>query len=155
GGGIQFQSASNIAATEGSPLSFQVQATSPGCCPNLDFTLSSQPAWLTLAPRFDGAWILSGTPPSGSAGTYTAVIIASNGVTHDRQQTLTLTVNPATPGPAITSPADATITAGSPANIAITTSGFAAPPTITAAAVPVGLTFTDNHDGTASLAGTT
>ena len=66
----------------------------------------------------------------------------------------------ATPPPsfaAITSPSSTTFTVGSPGTFTVTTAGFpiTSPPTLTeTGALPAGVSFTDNGDGTATLAGT-
>src|SRR6266852_2597203 len=57
--------------------------------------------------------------------------------------------------PTITSANNTTFTAGAPNTFTVTTSGFLAPPTITeTGALPGGVSFTDNGNGTATLAGT-
>ncbi|HWB08911.1 MAG TPA: TIGR03118 family protein [Pirellulales bacterium] len=60
----------------------------------------------------------------------------------------------ASQAPAITSAASTTFTAGTASTFHVTTSGVPAP-SITATGLPSGVTLTDNHDGTATLASTT
>src|SRR5262249_40549336 len=78
---------------------------------------------------------------------------AANGVSPDAVQDFTLTVNQP---PAITSAAATTFAAGTAGYFLVsTTPGF--PPTTTltlAGALPAGVSFTDNGNGTATLAGT-
>ncbi len=57
-------------------------------------------------------------------------------------------------GLAITSAASATATAGSPFSFTVTTAGSPAPSLSETGALPSGVTFTDNGNGTATLAGT-
>ena len=107
-----------------------------------------------------GAAILAGTVPSGSEGTYPLVITASNLVAATNQA-FTLVV---TPTRMFTSPGTVTFTSGlakvftvaARGNFAKNTTG---PPLVPAVSetgpLPAGLTFTDNGDGTANLAGTT
>ena len=66
-------------------------------------------------------------------------------------QTLTVEVDQA---PAITSADHAAFVVGQSGTFTVETSGFPAPVLAVAGAVPAGLTFTDNEDGTATLAGT-
>ncbi|GAB3127081.1 beta strand repeat-containing protein [Glaciibacter psychrotolerans] len=114
---------------------------------------SPVPAWLSLADAGDGTGTLGGTPPVGSGGVYDLTLTASNGFGADAVQTFTLTVNEA---PVVTSAAQAAFEAGVPGDFTVTTgAGFPANPTLTlAGALPTGVTFVDNGDGTATLAGT-
>ena len=57
-------------------------------------------------------------------------------------------------GLAITSAASATATAGSPFSFTVTTAGSPVPSLSETGALPSGVTFTDNGDGTATLTGT-
>lgn len=111
------------------------------------------PSGLTLVDNGDGTATLSGTPAAGTGGTYTIPLTASNGVGANATQNLTLQIGAP---PAFTSSANATFTVGTNSTFTVTTSGS---PTVTsisrgAAAPPTGLTYTDNHDGTATLSGT-
>lgn len=56
--------------------------------------------------------------------------------------------------PAITSPGSAAFTIGTPGSVQITATGDPAPALTETGALPAGVTFTDNGDGTATLAGT-
>jgi hypothetical protein len=58
---------------------------------------------------------------------------------------------PAAPG--FTSPATAKVVSGSQANLTVTTSGNPAPSLSESGALPSGVSFVDNHNGTASLTG--
>ena len=80
-------------------------------------------------------------------------IKASNGVAPDATQAFTLTVSAA---PTITSADHTTFTVGSAGSFTVTTTaGQPATTTITeTGALPSGVSFTDNGDGTATLAGT-
>jgi hypothetical protein len=59
------------------------------------------------------------------------------------------------PAPAITSADAATAKAGSAFSFTVTTAGAPTPALSESADLPAGLSFTDNHDGTATIAGTT
>ena len=56
--------------------------------------------------------------------------------------------------PAIFSPNATTFTVGMPGSFTVTATGFPIPSLTEAGALPNGVTFTDNHDGTAKLSGT-
>jgi hypothetical protein len=99
----------------------------------------------------DGTATLAGTATSG--GVFPMVITASNGVTADATQSFTLTVNGP---PSITSGDAMTFTAGVAGTFAVTThAGVPGSSTLSVGGdLPSGVTFTDNGDGTGTLAGT-
>ena len=107
------------------------------------------PAGVTFTDNGDGTATISGVPKATLGGTYTVTITARNDqgtVT----QTFTLTLNQA---PAITSHASTTFTAGDTGTFTVTTRGFPAPAVTQTGALPVGVTFTDNGNGTATISG--
>ena len=57
-------------------------------------------------------------------------------------------------GPAITSASSATSIVGTAFSFTVTTTGAPAPKLTETGALPSGITFTDNGDGTATIAGT-
>ena len=135
----------------GAPGTFTI--TTSGV-PNATISTSSTlPAWLTLSDHGDGTATLAGTPPSGSGASYPLALAASNGFHPPASQNFTLIVNES---PAITSADHATFTAGSAGTFAVTTNaGFPTATTLTeTGALPSGVTFVDNGNGTATLAGT-
>ena len=117
--------------------------------PNCALSATGLPAWVTWNP---GTATLSGTPPTGSGGTYTFTINATNAATPPATQSFTLTVHPITCK--ITSSTTTTFTVGQPGTFTVTTSGV--PPCVLSenGALPPGVTFTDNGNGTATLTGT-
>jgi len=147
-----FTSADNTRFVVGTAGSFTI--TTNGV-PNatLSRTGVQFPAWLTLTDNGDGTGALTGTPPAGSGGSYTFTLKAANGFSPSASQIFTLFVDQS---PVITSANHATFTAGSANTFAVTTTAGA--PTTTAlsatGALPSGVSFTDNGDGTATLAGT-
>ena len=107
---------------------------------------------MTFVDNGDGTATLAGTPAAGTGGSYPLTITASNGVAHRRHQSFTLTVNRRRPSPAPTAPPSPSGTAGT---FTVTTTGFPTATTLTeTGALPAGVTFVDNGDGTATLAGT-
>lgn len=109
------------------------------------------PAGITFTAHADGTATLAGTPGPGTGGVYPITITATNGVGAAATQAFELTVDAS---PAFTSPAEATFVLGTAGTFAITTTAVPSVTTISSlGAPPPGLTFTDNHDGTASLGG--
>jgi hypothetical protein len=94
--------------------------------------------------------VLSGTPAPGSGGIYNISFKATNNF-GTATQPFVLTVNQA---PAITSANNVHLQAGTPANFIVTTTGFPAPALTKSGALPAGVTFTDNGNGTATIGGT-
>ena len=92
---------------------------------------------------------LSGTPTA--AGTFSLIFTAHNGVGSDATQSFTLTVNQA---PAITSGIAASFTVGVAGSSSVTATGFPTPALKETGALPSGVLFTDNHNGTGTLSGT-
>jgi hypothetical protein len=107
------------------------------------------PAGVTFRQGPGGSATITGTPAAGSAGTYVLSLTASNGISAPVAQTFTLSVQqPA----AFASAASATFVVGRSASITVVTSGFPYA-VISATTLPAGLTFTDNHNGTATING--
>jgi hypothetical protein len=109
------------------------------------------PSGVTFTDNGNGTATLAGKPASSSGGTYTFTITAANGVSPNATQSFTLTVDQA---PAITSANNATFTPGTNGTFTVTTTGYPHP-TLSdgAASLPSGVTFEDNGNGTATLAG--
>lgn len=139
-------SASSTAFTVGAAGSFKVTASgSPE--PTL-----SEAGTLPSGVTFNATTgVLSGTPAAGTGGTYKLTFTASNGVSPDATQNFTLTVNQA---PVITSTSITTFTVGAPGSFTVTATGFPVPGLSESGALPSGVTFTNNGNGTATLAGT-
>jgi hypothetical protein len=141
-------SASLATFKEGTTHTFKVTATgSPTPALSIDGTL---PAGLTFTDHGDGTGSLSGTPAAGSAGTYTVTVNATS-TSGTATQTLTIQVAQA---PHFTSARSTSFANGTPSSFTVTTTGYPAPAITETGALPPGVTFTDNGDGTATLAGT-
>ena len=109
------------------------------------------PEGVSFTDAGDGTATLAGTPEAGAGGVYRLMITAANGVSPPATQEYTLTVfQPA----AITSAAVATFTTGQAGSFEVTSTGFRAPALSVEGALPAGVTFADEGDGTATLAGT-
>ncbi|MGD0245247.1 MAG: putative Ig domain-containing protein [Streptosporangiaceae bacterium] len=140
--------------TEGTQATFPVTTTGN---PTAAITESGAlPSGVTLTDGGNGTATLAGTPAAGSKGSYPITITAANGVGSNATQSFTITVNPAPAAPVITSGGAATFAAGSAGTFSVTTTGIpaAALSATSSPALPSGVTFKDNGNGTATLAGT-
>jgi large repetitive protein len=61
--------------------------------PSLTIPANSLPSCLSFADNTHGTATINGTPAAGTAGTYTFVITAANGISPNAMQSFTLTVN--------------------------------------------------------------
>jgi hypothetical protein len=149
-----FTSAANTTFTVGTAGSFTVNTTATPATTGITQagTLPTGVSFAYNGPGTPLTGTLSGTPAAGTGGVYPFTFTAANGIPPNTVQNFTLTVNQA---PAITSAATTACTVGLPCTFTVTTSGFPAP-TIAAGgvALPGGMTFVDNGNGTGTLAGT-
>jgi hypothetical protein len=151
-GDLQITTASPPIGTGGSPYSYQLAATNlttPGAGSPYAWSISdgALPAGLSLDT---GTGAISGTPTAGGTTAATMGVTDALGDTGSAQ----LTFEIETP-PAFTSAASDTVTAGAAFTYSVTTTGTPTP-TISSASgstLPSGVTLTDNHNGTATLAG--
>ena len=158
-----FTSANTTTFTVGTAGSFLVttsgapSATVQWCTNGIDPAgPCTMPGWLTFMDNEDGTSTLGGTPPAGSEGTYTFYFWATTGVPPDASQLFTLIVNAGSGGstaPVITSASSTTFNVGEPGSFQFTATGSPAPALSETGALPSGVIFVDNHNGTAALAG--
>ncbi len=142
-------SADSTTFTEGQAGSFTVTSTGQ---PTAALTENGAlPGGVTFTDNGDGTATLAGTPAAGTNGTYTIGISASNGVSPDAGQTFTLTVDAAL---SITSADHATFTEGQAGSITVTAAGRPTAALTEDGSLPGGVSFSDNGNGTATLAGT-
>jgi len=144
-------SAASATFTVGKPGSFTVTTKAlPIAAVSESGTL---PAGVTFVANSNGTAMLKGMPQAGTGGVYTLSLDAGNGLSPDGVQTFTLTV---VQPPAITSVKSTTFTVGQAGSFTVTTS--AGYPVTTSlketGALPSGVTFRNNGDGTATLQGT-
>jgi hypothetical protein len=110
------------------------------------------PAGVNFISNGDGTGTLSGTPAAGTGGTYPLSFEATNTVGSSGIQTFTLTVHDL---PAITSASSTTFTVGAAGSFMVTTTGFPVPSIARGGvALPSGVSFVDQGNGTGTLAGT-
>jgi hypothetical protein len=111
------------------------------------------PAGLTFVNNGNGTATLSGTPSCTATGTYPITLTADNGESTPATQILRVTVTQSPPAsPAFESAVATTATAGTPFSFTVSTNCNPVP-AITALAKD-GVKLVDNHNGTATLAGT-
>ena len=148
-------SADHATFVVGSAGSFTVTTTAGYPVATTITKTGALPTGVSFTDNGDGTATLAGTPAAGTDGSYPLTITATNAA-GNRQQTFTLTVVPATASPVITSADHATFAFGSAGSFTVTTTaGYPAATTITkTGTLPSGVSFTDNGDGTATIAGT-
>jgi hypothetical protein len=135
--------------TVGSPGTFIVTTTGT---PTSQVTLvGPQPSWLSYVDNTDGTATLSGTPDSESDASYSFTINAANGVLPNATQAFVLTVKQA---PTFTSPSSATFSVGVPGSFIVETRGNPVASLTKTGTLPSGVSFLDNGNGTANIAGT-
>jgi large repetitive protein len=139
-------SAATTTVDVGHAMTFDV-ATTGFPTPALTQT-GTLPAGVTFMDNGDGTATLSGTP-TGTAKTYALKISAKNAA-GTANQSFSLVVQQA---PAITSAATATFTTAKAGTFKVTTSGSPAAALSNVGAVPTGVSFVDNGNGTATLTG--
>ncbi len=142
-------SADNTTFVVGSAGAFLV--TTSGTPPPALSVSGALPAGVTFVDNGNGTATLAGTPAANTGGTYPLTITATNGTSPNATQNFTLTVNQA---PAITSANNTTFVVGTGGTFLVTTTGFPKPALSATGALPAGVSFVDNGNGTATLAGT-
>jgi len=144
-----FTSVATATLPAGSPGAFTVTTTG---APTAAISQTGLPANLVFKDNGDGTASITGTPTVADAGAHPVVLTATNSA-GSTSQTLTVTVT-ITAGPAITSAATTSFTAGQSGSFMVTTSGLPTPALSETGALPSGVTFKDNGNGTATIAGT-
>jgi LPXTG-site transpeptidase (sortase) family protein len=146
-----FTSTTSVTFTVGNVESFTIQTSG---YPTATITFTSTPALpgsISLLDNGDGTATLSGTPVAGDSAVYSISLTTSNGIGVDATQTLTLTINEA---PSITSSNNTTFVAGTLGSFVVTTTGSPTPTISKSGALPGGVSFVDQGNGTAILSGT-
>jgi YVTN family beta-propeller protein len=119
----------------------QTQLTA-SATPAATFSATGLPGWLTFSP----SGLLSGTPPTGTAGTYRIQVTADNGVAPSFTETIGVSVE----NPAITSADQVTFQTSVAGSFTVTATGGPAISFSETGALPAGVTFT----GAGLLSGT-
>lgn len=146
-----FSSASSAQFAVGTPGSFTVTTTGRPTPAPITAT-GTLPAGLSLTDNGDGTATIAGTPAAGSGGVATIQLRAANGVGSPATQSFTVTVLEA---PRITSSAQTNALVGAAFAFTVTTAhAYPVPALSLSGALPAGVAFVDNGDGTATIAGT-
>ncbi len=160
--GTATTSAATVSVTTGPVITSAAAATfDAGTAESFDVVASGQPApalavrgalpqGVTFSDAGGGRATLSGTAAAGTGGTYPLTITATNG-SGTTEQAFALTVDEA---PAFTSAASTTAEVGVPTRFTVRASGHPTPTLTETGALPAGMTFVDEGDGTATLSGT-
>ena len=148
--GIRFTSAAATSFAVGTAGSFTVRTGGTPAVTTISRT-GTLPSGVTFTNNGNGTATLSGTPAAGTGGTYALTLTATNNVSPPVVQAFTLTVNQT---PAITSGSATTFAPGTAGSFSVTTTGFPRPTLTATGALPAGVTFTDNGNGSATLGGT-
>jgi len=139
-------SVNNTTFTAGTAGTFTVTASG---APAPTFTESgSLPAGVLFN---NSTGVLAGTPGAGTGGVYSITFTALNGIGANATQSFTLTVDQA---PLITSANSKSFTVNAFGTFTVTASGPPSPSLVESGALPTGVTFTDNGNGTGTLSGT-
>ena len=130
-------SANTTTFNVGSVSSFSITSTGT---PNATISESGAlPSGVIFTPGSGGTATLSGTPASGTSGSYPLTLTATNGIGSPATQNFTLVI---TQGPAITSAITTTFTTGTAGTFTVTGSGAPTPTLSESGALPSGVTFT-------------
>ena len=147
-GGPVITSAASVSVLSGHHDSFTITTTgSP--TPVLSES-GALPPGLVFVANNNGTATISGSPPAGATGSYEVTITASNGVGSAAVQHLVLALGGA---PVITSAASWSVVSGRYNAFTITTSGAPTPVLSESGALPPGLVFVANNNGTATISG--
>ena len=141
-------SAATAAATAGT--AFATTITTTGTPAPALRESGALPGGVSFTDNGDGTATLAGTPAAGSGGSYPLTVTASN-ATGSAVQAFTLTVSQV---PAVTSAATAAFSTGTAGSYLVTSSGYPAPALTETGALPSGLAFKDNGNGTGTISGT-
>jgi putative Ig domain-containing protein/Ig-like domain-containing protein len=131
----------------GELTSFDVMATGTPT-PSLSVS-GALPDGVTFTDNGNGTAAMAGTPAEGTAGDYTVTITATN-TEGSTSQSFILTVASL---PVITTANATTFVVGSAGSFLVIATGSPVPVVWVVEPLPAWLTFTDNEDGTATLAG--
>ena len=119
--------------------------------PAATLSASGLPAGLTVQSTGPGKAKIVGTPANGTGGEYDAVVTASNGVGIGATTTVHIVVKEA---PELTGPSTARFVTGTASTVGFSSDGYPQATITRSGSLPPGVTFVDNGNGTATLAGT-
>ncbi|MHB1783837.1 MAG: putative Ig domain-containing protein [Acidimicrobiales bacterium] len=111
------------------------------------------PGGMSFTANDNGTATVAGTPSSGSAGTYTLDVTASNGVSPSATQSLVISVVVDGTVPAITSPSSYQLVVGQYRSVTVATTGTPVPVLTASGRLPGGMSFRPGTNGTATISG--
>jgi hypothetical protein len=119
--------------------------------PTPTLSATGLPAGLSLTSTGPGTAHITGTAANHAGGEYDVTVTATNGVTPDASTVIHLVVREA---PELTGPTAARFVTGSAGTVGFSADGYPQAALTATGALPPGLTFVDNGNGTATLSGT-
>jgi hypothetical protein len=119
--------------------------------PAATLSATGLPAGLSIVSTGSGTAKISGTPGNGTGGEYDVTVTVTNGVGDDASTTVHLVVKEA---PELTGPATARFVSGTASTVGFSSDGYPQANLTRTGALPSGVSFVDNGNGTATLAGT-
>jgi hypothetical protein len=144
-----FTSASSKAFTVTTPGTFTVTTAAHPTVSTINES-GALPNGVKFTDNGDGTATIAGTAVAGTQGSYPLTLTAVNGAIPNGTQHFTLVIQLS---PSITSGHSTTFTAGTNNTFTVTTTGYPPPALTETGALPEGVTFTDNSNGTATLSG--
>jgi len=147
-----FSSGASTTFTSGLSGTFTITTSGFPATPVLTVT-GTLPGGVTFVDKGNGTATLSGTPTAGTSGVSALTINADDGQGDTASQTFTLTILSGA-SLAITSADTTTFGIGVSNSFTFATNGTPTPSLTETGVLPFGVVFRDNHDGTATLAGT-
>jgi hypothetical protein len=145
-----FSTAAAAALSTVQPGSFAIATN--GYPPATITESGSLPTGVTFAANGgNGTALLAGKPSAAAGGVYEVTLTAGNGISPEATQALEIIVGEPV---SFASAATASFAVGSAGHFAVVAAGFPAPSLSEQGKLPPGVSFTDNGNGTATLAGT-
>jgi len=131
------------------PLNFEVTTTGFAAAPSMSES-GTLPVGVTFADNGNGTATFGGTPSVGAAGTYVFLLTAAGTGGISATQSFSLFIDASAK---ITSSPDGSATQGDPFSFTVTTTGYPMPVLTETGALPTGISFADNGNGSATLSG--
>jgi type II secretory pathway pseudopilin PulG len=121
--------------------------------PTPALSASGEPSWVTFVDEGGGNGSIFMQPPANASGSYSFALTATNSYNGGTTVSKTFTIQVAQ-APAITSASTDTVSTGTPLSFTVAATGIPTP-ALSASGLPGWATFTDNHNGTGTITGTT
>ena len=144
-------SATSFTSTVGQAFTATVTTSGTPAVVAIGIDSGTLPGGLSLTDNHDGTATISGTLSPGAGGTYSLGLALNDGVLSSVTATIAFVIDQA---PAFTTTSSASCVASSVCEIAIATSGYPSAELGESAALPSGLDFVNNGNGTGDILGT-